>query len=597
MGVGLIEPIDDLRAGNPPTNAVLLDRLTDEFASHHFDVQHLMRTICKSRTYQLSIQVNRWNEDDRINYSHATATRLSAEVLFDALHRVTGSVPNVPGVPTGARAATFLDSEVNTADGFLTAFGRPPRESACECERSSGIQFGPVMALVSGATVGDAISDEKNALAQLVATESDDGAVVRELFLRILNRPATDEEVAAALDTFQSLPLEHQQLTVALAKLEADLAPQIAEQQKHRQAAITEARALLAAYEQEIAAREAEFDRQQQQRTAQLEAELCEYEATLPAQLAAWEARSDKVPSWTLLDAHDLSSTSATTLTKQQDLSIVSTVSNGLGTYKIVAHTELKGITAVRLEAMADNNFPHQGPGRATDGNFVLTEFELFASPQVNPSESAKVALENAQADFSETGYDVTTAIDGRMDAVHNGWAVSPKTGENHVAIFETCAPVGFDGGTTLTLRLHHNFQSGEHTLGRFRISVTTAADPILRDKLDDHISAALAVAADQRNDEQNQMLLDFYRSIDPERKRREQDVAASRQPRPVDPKLLELRTRLASAEQPVPLDPNLKQLREDVALSAKQLENYRLTAVQDLAWALINSSAFLFNR
>src|SRR5262249_26831981 len=91
LGVGLIEPVDDIRAGNPPTNPRLLYRLTDEFVKSGFNVQQLIRTICKSRTYQHSVSVNAWNKDDQVNYSHALARRLPAEVLYDAIHRATGS--------------------------------------------------------------------------------------------------------------------------------------------------------------------------------------------------------------------------------------------------------------------------------------------------------------------------------------------------------------------------------------------------------------------------------------------------------------------------------------------------------------------------
>ena len=101
LGAGIIEPLDDIRAGNPPTNPELLDYLTREFIEHHFDMRHVLRLICRSRTYQLSIETNRWNDDDKINYSHAMARRLPAEVLYDAIHRVTGSVSRIPGVPAG----------------------------------------------------------------------------------------------------------------------------------------------------------------------------------------------------------------------------------------------------------------------------------------------------------------------------------------------------------------------------------------------------------------------------------------------------------------------------------------------------------------
>ena len=92
FGVGIIEPLDDIRAGNPPTQPRAA-RLPDPASSSSsgFDVRHMMRLICKSRTYQLSVETNQWNDDDKINYSHATARRLPAEVLYDAVYRVTGS--------------------------------------------------------------------------------------------------------------------------------------------------------------------------------------------------------------------------------------------------------------------------------------------------------------------------------------------------------------------------------------------------------------------------------------------------------------------------------------------------------------------------
>ena len=120
FGVGIIEPLDDLRAGNPPSNPELLDYLTREFVSSGFDVRHVMRLVCKSRTYQLSVETNKWNADDKVNYAHATARRLPAEVLLDAVYKVTGSVSKFPGVAPGTRAAALPDSGVELPSGFLT---------------------------------------------------------------------------------------------------------------------------------------------------------------------------------------------------------------------------------------------------------------------------------------------------------------------------------------------------------------------------------------------------------------------------------------------------------------------------------------------
>ena len=238
LGVGLIEPLDDTRAGNPPTNPELLDYLAAEFIRSGFDVRQMISLVCLSRTYQLSIETNRWNEDDRINYSHALARRLPAEVLYDAMYRATGVVSQIPGVPAGTRAAALPDSGVNLADGFLNNLGRPARESACECERSSGLQLGPVMALISGPTVERAVSDPASALAKLAAAEPNDGKLVNEIFLRILNRPATEEETAKAIASLRILPQEHQDLARRLQQREQQQAAIIAQQEQKRQEAM-----------------------------------------------------------------------------------------------------------------------------------------------------------------------------------------------------------------------------------------------------------------------------------------------------------------------------------------------------------------------
>ena len=109
-GTGIIEPIDDIRAGNPPSNPELLNWLTKEFIESGFNIRHLVKIITKSRTYQLSVKTNKWNEDDTINFSHAKARRLPAEVLFDSIYRVTGTTSKFPGVPEGTRAAQLPDS-------------------------------------------------------------------------------------------------------------------------------------------------------------------------------------------------------------------------------------------------------------------------------------------------------------------------------------------------------------------------------------------------------------------------------------------------------------------------------------------------------
>lgn len=598
FGVGIIEPIDDIRAGNPATNPELLDYLTRQFVQSGFNVQTMVKEICKSRTYQLSIATNKWNADDRTNYSHAVARRLPAEVLYDTVMRVTGSVSKIPGVAPGIRAAELPDSEVELESGFFGTFGRPSRESACECERTSGLQLGPVMALISGPTIGNAISDPTNEIARLVAAEPDDRKVVNELFLRIVNRPATEAEINLTLSTMKSISGDHQKLVAALKQREAEVKPLRAKQEKEREEAIASAKAELTAYEKELAPRVAEAERLKAERTARLESDLKQYETdVLPGRISQWEKAQNTGVKWTPLDPASLATSFGAKLEKQPDLSIVASGPKGRGTYTIIAHTDLKGITAVRLEALPDPSSPQGGPGRAGDGNFVLTEFEVRAAPKSDPSKAGKVTLQKPLADFSQEGYDVGLAVNGDTGNAGQGWACSPALGGvPHWATFQTAQPVGHDGGTTLTITLHHNFSGPEYNLGRFRVSVATEPQPVGLSLAED-LRAIVTTAADQRTPEQQALLVKYYRLVDKDLRGRLNAVAQSRQPLPVDPRLVELRGQLELASKPVPEDARLAQLRHDVAMSEKQQQDLRLTAAQDLAWALINSPSFLFNR
>src|SRR6266700_445465 len=112
------------RAGNnsrPGSNPELLDYLTQEFIKSNFNVRQLIALIAKSRSYQLSVAANKWNADDKHNFSHAIAKRLPAEVLYDTVYRVMGAVSKIPGVPPGTRAAALPDSGVELPTGFLAA--------------------------------------------------------------------------------------------------------------------------------------------------------------------------------------------------------------------------------------------------------------------------------------------------------------------------------------------------------------------------------------------------------------------------------------------------------------------------------------------
>jgi len=194
LGRGVIDPVDDIRASNPPSNPELLDALTEDFIHHNFELRHLVRTIATSHTYQRSYRTNDWNKDDVVGFSHALPRRLAAEQLFDALIVATGAPSEIPGMPPGFRASQLPDPTVDVS--FLDMFGRAPRESPCECERTSEVSLAQTLNLVNGPTISDAIIHPKGLIARLAAENADGPKFVEEVYLAVICRLPSDEERA-----------------------------------------------------------------------------------------------------------------------------------------------------------------------------------------------------------------------------------------------------------------------------------------------------------------------------------------------------------------------------------------------------------------
>jgi hypothetical protein len=144
-------------------------------------------------------------------------------------------------------------------------------------------------------------------------------------------------------------------------------------------------------------------------------------------------------------------------------------------TYVITAETDLSDIRAFKLEALGDPSLPGSGPGRgdAQRPNFVLNTFTVSARPRGRSTGSEPIRLVQPRASFSQAKFDVAGAID---DDPKTAWAIAPRFGAAHWAIFATQSPVGFDGGTTLTFTLVQQF-GGARTIGRLRLSAITG-DP-----------------------------------------------------------------------------------------------------------------------
>ena len=198
MGVGLVEPVDDLRASNPPTNQPLWRALSKELVEHHYDLKHLMRLVLNSRSYQFSAETVPGNQTDTRFYSHYYARRLDAEVLLDAISQVTGRAENFPGYPVGIRAIQVPDPSVDSY--FLKQFGRSERVTACACERRGEVTIAQLLQLENGEAVLGKIQHGDGRLAALLAREADDSRVLDELFALTLGH-APDEQARAAVQT------------------------------------------------------------------------------------------------------------------------------------------------------------------------------------------------------------------------------------------------------------------------------------------------------------------------------------------------------------------------------------------------------------
>jgi len=202
MGRGLVEPVDDLRATNPPTNAPLLDYLADYLVEQDYDLKALMRLVLNSRVFQLTGQPNETNGDDVQNFSHYPVTRMPAEVLLDAICAVTGVPESFPGLPVGTRAVQVWDNRMPSY--FLDTFGRSPRESPCECGRSGDPTMSQALHLMNAPEIESKIGHPSGRAARLAVDGMEPDAVVRELTLVTLGRSPTDREREIAQGLFAS---------------------------------------------------------------------------------------------------------------------------------------------------------------------------------------------------------------------------------------------------------------------------------------------------------------------------------------------------------------------------------------------------------
>jgi hypothetical protein len=194
FGRGIVEPVDDVRISNPPCNRELLDELGRKLAGYGFDKKRLIRDICNSRTYQLSVATNATNELDEAYFSHGYVRRLRAEVLLDTISKVTETQDSFPQSPPGTRA-TQLHSG-NISNYFLTTFGRAPRESACSCEVNREANLSQALHLVNGDTITQKVA-QCRLIGNLLSQKQPPEAIIEELYVRALSRKPTADELGA----------------------------------------------------------------------------------------------------------------------------------------------------------------------------------------------------------------------------------------------------------------------------------------------------------------------------------------------------------------------------------------------------------------
>lgn len=199
IGRGLVEPVDDIRATNPASLPVLLDTLARDFTEHQYDAKHLLRTICNSRVYQLAAELNPHRDHDGQLFTHRVPRRLSAEVLLDAINQVAGTNETFDGQPPGTRAIALPDPTV--ASYFLSTFGRPMRNSACDCARGAAPDLSQVLHLANSTALHQKLVSPTGRLAVALKAGRTDDETMDDLYLWALGRVPTETERQAVRES------------------------------------------------------------------------------------------------------------------------------------------------------------------------------------------------------------------------------------------------------------------------------------------------------------------------------------------------------------------------------------------------------------
>jgi hypothetical protein len=211
MGRGLVDPVDDLRATNPPSNGPLLDALAEDFRKNGYDLKKLIRTILTSHVYALSSLPNERNVGDTRNYSRHYRQRLRAEVLLDAVSDITGIPETFAAMPPGSRAMALWT--VRSQSIFLDSFGRPDPNQDPPCERTSDTTVVQALHLMNAPNLHKKVTDEAGRMAKLAASKRTLAEIVDELYLLVYCRMPSAEERRVCLDVFATPGVSRRQAT------------------------------------------------------------------------------------------------------------------------------------------------------------------------------------------------------------------------------------------------------------------------------------------------------------------------------------------------------------------------------------------------
>lgn len=202
-GVGIVSPVDDFRASNPPSNPELLDELAKKLVEYKYDIKKLVRDICNSQTYQRSCTPVEGNELDDRNYSHASVRRIPAESLLDCISQATNTKDKFRGLPLGARAVQIADGA--TSNYFLTSFGRSQRTTVCADEATTDPSLSQALHLINGQTTGGKINQ-----GGLLKTWKEQGLtqeqIIEKIYMRCLSRKPTEEEKQTLVKAIAEAP-------------------------------------------------------------------------------------------------------------------------------------------------------------------------------------------------------------------------------------------------------------------------------------------------------------------------------------------------------------------------------------------------------